>query len=199
MLPARRRLPVLRMKLPQLLAALLLVVASGLRLPPLSRRGVIGAAFAASAPALRAVAAYGEAANQAPPALVPSPFYPTGEMAKTCEVVAAGREDVCLKPLKMLSAYDEMRLRKASDALKAAGSSTPASDEAVRLIGLVEAKEWATLAGELGCTQPKTPDAAPKKCVTSVAGLDVAKLAAAVSKKAPALMTDALVKLAASL
>jgi len=160
---------------------------------------VIGAAFAASAPALRAVAAYGEAANQAPPALVPSPFYPTGEMAKTCEVVAAGREDVCLKPLKMLSAYDEMRLRKASDALKAAGSSTPASDEAVRLIGLVEAKEWATLAGELGCTQPKTPDAAPKKCVTSVAGLDVAKLAAAVSKKDPALMTDALVKLAASL
>ena len=29
-------------------------------------------------------------------------------MAKTCEVVALGREDVCLKPKVQLSAFDEM-------------------------------------------------------------------------------------------
>ena len=56
-----------------------------------------------------AMADYGEGARQAPPALVPSPFYPTGKMAETCEVVALGREDVCLKPKKLLTAYEAMQ------------------------------------------------------------------------------------------
>ena len=181
--------------------ALLLVLgaAHALRLPPpLSRRHALGAALAAAAaPTRQANAAYGEAANQAPPALVPSPFYPTGEMAKTCEVVAVGRDDVCLKPLKQLSSYDELRLAKAGDSLKGAG--TPATDEAIKLIELVQSREWAALATELGCKAQDRPEAAPTKCGTSVGGLDVAKLSAAVSKKDPSLMTEALVKLAASL
>ena len=49
-------------------------------------------------------AEYGEGARQAPPALVPSPFRPTGLMADTCEVVALGREDVCLEYKKVLTA-----------------------------------------------------------------------------------------------
>ena len=180
--------------------ALLLVLgaAHALRLPPpLSRRHALGAALAAVAPTRRANAAYGEAANQAPPALVPSPFYPTGEMAKTCEVVAVGRDDVCLKPLKQLTSYDELRLAKAGDSLKGAG--TPATDETIKLIELVQSREWATLAAELGCKPLDRPEAAPTKCGTSVGGLDVTKLSAAVSKKDPSLMTEALVKLAASL
>ena len=35
---------------------------------------------------------YGQAAGQKLPAFVPSPIRPTGEMAKTCEIVALGRE-----------------------------------------------------------------------------------------------------------
>ena len=135
--------------------ALLLVLgaAHALRLPPpLSRRHALGAALAAvAAPTRQANAAYGEAANQAPPALVPSPFYPTGEMAKTCEVVAVGRDDVCLKPLKQLTSYDELRLAKAGDSLKGAGiTGTPATDEAIKLIELVQSREWSALATELG-------------------------------------------------
>ncbi len=118
-------------------------------------------------------------------------------MAKTCEVVAVGRDDVCLKPLKQLTSYDELRLAKAGDSLKGAG--TPATDEAIKLIELVQSREWSALATELGCKAQDRPEAAPTKCGTSVGGLDVAKLSAAVSKKDPSLMTEALVKLAASL
>ena len=39
-----------------------------------------------------AFADYGQAAGQKLPAFVPSPIRPTGEMAKTCEIVALGRE-----------------------------------------------------------------------------------------------------------
>eukprot|EP00967_Tisochrysis_lutea_P067402 scaffold88010_cov36-Tisochrysis_lutea.AAC.1 len=50
------------------------------------------------------------------PALLPSPIRPTGRMAETCEVVALGREDVCLEPKKLLTAYDSLQLEKvASD------------------------------------------------------------------------------------
>ena len=67
------------------------------------------AACSASTKLLPSLADYGESAKQAPPAFLPSPFYPTGEMAKTCEVVALGREDVCLTPKKLLSAYEKMQ------------------------------------------------------------------------------------------
>ena len=84
-----------------------------------TRRRAVALIAAALAPlADRAAhAEYGEAANMAPPALVPSPFRPTGKMADTCEVVAMGREDVCLEPKKLLTAYDQLLLGKAKEAL----------------------------------------------------------------------------------
>lgn len=72
-----------------------------------ARRSVLlSLAATCTLPSLPALAEYGEGAQIAPPALVPSPFRPTGEMAKYCEVVALGREDVCLEPKKLLTAYD---------------------------------------------------------------------------------------------
>ena len=65
-----------------------------------------------------ASASYGEAAVQAPPALTPSPVRPTGAMADTCEVVALGREDVCLEPKKLLSSYEGMKLNSAIESLQ---------------------------------------------------------------------------------
>ncbi|KAL1526737.1 hypothetical protein AB1Y20_015433 [Prymnesium parvum] len=90
----------------------------GPTLPPAawSRRFVLGSALGfAALPASpdAAHAEYGQAANQRPPALIPSPFVPTGEMAKTCNVVALGREDVCLEPKLLMSAYDKLLLEKA--------------------------------------------------------------------------------------
>ena len=62
-------------------------------------------------------AEFGEGANIAPPALVPSPFRPTGQMAETCEVVALGREDVCLEYKQVLTAYDKLKLSAAREEL----------------------------------------------------------------------------------
>lgn len=65
------------------------------------------------APAWHADASFGESAVQAPPAFVPSPMRPTGAMADTCEVVALGREDVCLEPKKLITSYEKLLLSKA--------------------------------------------------------------------------------------
>ena len=85
-----------------------------------SRRAALlslAAACSVSMPVLPAVAKFDGEANIAAPALIPSPFRPTGEMAKTCEVVALGREDVCLEPKKLLTAYDQFQLDKAKSCL----------------------------------------------------------------------------------
>jgi hypothetical protein len=82
-------------------------------------------------------AEYGQGANVAPPALVPSPFRPTGPMAATCEVVALGREDVCLEYKKVLTAYDQMQLTKAVDAVSEPRSGL---DEGVRQLLVDTAK-----------------------------------------------------------
>ena len=83
----------------------------------LSRRSALLAALAVASPAQRAVAEYGSGANVAAPAFLPSPFVPTGELGKTCAVVALGREDVCLEYKKVLTAYDLLQLGKAKDKL----------------------------------------------------------------------------------
>ena len=91
-----------------------------MRLPDvgsLSRRSALLAALAVASPAQRAVAEYGSGANVAAPAFLPSPFVPTGELGKTCAVVALGREDVCLEYKKVLTAYDLLQLGKAKDKL----------------------------------------------------------------------------------
>ena len=56
---------------------------------------------------------YGQGATLALPGLVPSPIRPTGPMAETCNVVALGREDVCLEPKLLMTAYDKLQLEKA--------------------------------------------------------------------------------------
>ena len=90
----------------------------------LSRRSALLAALAVASPAQRAVAEYGSGANVAAPAFLPSPFVPTGELGKTCAVVALGREDVCLEYKKVLTAYDLLQLGKAKDKLDDLESST---------------------------------------------------------------------------
>ena len=66
-------------------------------------------ATALVAPPIASRAEYGQGANVAAPAFLPSPIRPTGEMAKTCEVVALGRDDVCLEFKKLLTSYDELQ------------------------------------------------------------------------------------------
>jgi len=98
------------------LLLLLPLAATSLRLgaPAAARRAWLrGAAAAAACVPVAALAESGEWAKQAAPALVPSPIRPTGEMAKTCEVVALGRDDVCLEAKPQLSAYDKRLLERA--------------------------------------------------------------------------------------
>jgi hypothetical protein len=65
------------------------------------------------APTVRAWLSYGDAAQQAPPAIAKlgsSPIRTTVAMASTCEAVAVGREDVCLEPKEPISAFENMHL-----------------------------------------------------------------------------------------
>jgi len=84
-------------------------------------------------------AASGDATPMAVPAVVPSPIKPTGEMAKVCNVVALGREDVCLEPKKPPSAYDKVLLNKELDTL---GSSDPNDVLKTKLLKSVLESEW---------------------------------------------------------
>ena len=85
---------------------------------------IAAALVSATGPAARAE--YGEGAAMAAPAMVPSPFKPTGPLAATCEVVALGREDVCLEYKKLLTAYDTMQLGKVRDDLAEARAAVDA-------------------------------------------------------------------------
>lgn len=122
-----------------------------------SRRSLLRAAAGAALLPLvprHASAEYGEGAKQAAPAFVPSPFKPTGAMADTCEVVALGREDVCLEPKKLLSAYDAMQLDKARASLneltgRAPAGARPFVAAACAIIGHVGRLDWSALDGAL--------------------------------------------------
>ena len=82
------------------------------------RAAAVLVAAAAGAQVQRAaLASPGDGANVAPPAFLPSPIVPTGEMGKTCAVVALGRDDVCLEYKKVLTAYDQQQLSKVTDSL----------------------------------------------------------------------------------
>ena len=99
--------------------ALALSLAQGLE-PFVARRAVLQRASYAG---LLLPSAVGAAdfttggAKMSAPALVASPIRPTGEMAATCEVVAMGREDVCLVPKSQLSAYNKLKLNEALEDL----------------------------------------------------------------------------------
>ena len=97
-----------------------------------------------------ALAEYGEAAVQAVPAMVPSPIRPTGAMAETCDVVALGREDVCLEPKKLISSYEAMQLSRASEALAdsksfAAPELIPLLEATAKLADLVNSNKFADI------------------------------------------------------
>eukprot|EP00548_Thalassiothrix_antarctica_P017860 CAMPEP_0194187404 /NCGR_PEP_ID=MMETSP0154-20130528/50744_1 /TAXON_ID=1049557 /ORGANISM="Thalassiothrix antarctica, Strain L6-D1" /LENGTH=177 /DNA_ID=CAMNT_0038907089 /DNA_START=170 /DNA_END=703 /DNA_ORIENTATION=- len=62
-------------------------------------------------------AASGSGAGLAAPPVIPSPVKPTGEMAKVCNVVALGREDVCLDPKLLPSMYDKVLIERAVNSL----------------------------------------------------------------------------------
>ena len=67
---------------------------SAMVMRPVLRRTLLSRLAAATSLAVTApaFADYGDSAQQKLPAFVPSPIRPTGEMAKTCEIVALGRE-----------------------------------------------------------------------------------------------------------
>ena len=94
--------------------ALFVVATVALRAPLLTptRRAVLISSATSLLSSRAAFAAYGEGAAVAVPAFLPSPIRPQGAMADTCEVVALGREDVCLEPKKLLTSYESMQLDK---------------------------------------------------------------------------------------
>ena len=120
-------------------------LACAIRVDSSTRRTLLqrtAGAFAAAA-----VAPPASAAGMAAPALVPSPFKPSGDMAKTCEVVALGREDVCLQPKSMLGAFDKMKLDKALDEMSSALESADETQraklvKAQTLVRAVTTADW---------------------------------------------------------
>jgi len=99
-------------------------------------------------PSSAAWADYGQATKQAAPAVVPSPIRPTGEMAKICEVVALGREDICLVPLKLPSAYDRVLIDRAVEKIGDA-TGDGAKLTIITLLQSLAVADWATCEKEL--------------------------------------------------
>ena len=89
----------------------------------------------------------GKPATQAGPAFLPSPIRPTGELAKSCEVVALGREDICLEPKKPPSAYEQLQISRALEDLE--GSSGPGAAKAKALLQAVSSADWDVCSEEL--------------------------------------------------
>ena len=87
-------------------------------------------------------AAYGKGANQAMPGFVPSPIRPTGELAKTCAVVAMGREDICLSPLKPPGLYEKNLLQKKLDSLSGSNGDADNVTNVEKMIRSVMNAEW---------------------------------------------------------
>lgn len=117
-------------------------------------------------------AEYGAGANIAPPALVPSPFIPTGEMGKTCAVVALGREDVCLEPKKLISAYDSMLLDKAKASMAnsqaADAAQQPIFDTVSSLLPLIEGNDLKGCSNALATIDGAIVPSSLKKSIASV-------------------------------
>ena len=86
-------------------------------------------------------------------------------MAETCEVVALGREDVCLEFKKVLTAYDSMKLTEAAEALDdqirspSAGAVLPALQAVRALVPLIEAGRLGDVSSALkaGLAGPDQP------------------------------------------
>jgi len=174
----------------------------------LGRRSLLLSSCAMLSPA-PALASYGEGANVAPPALLPSPIRPTGAMADTCEVVALGREDVCLEPKKLISVYETMQLGKAADALQdTRADDTSASPEvlrildgALKLIELVQKNQFSEMESVLAsldtgaALSTAMAEGGDAKKLAMTVKSSLAALSTAVSKKEASPGAQALVKL----
>lgn len=114
---------------------------------------MLGGCVAAAATPQMAQA--GSGASMAAPAVVPSIFKPTGEIAKVCDVVAMGREDVCLEPKKMISAYDGILLERALDEWRGRIPGTAEAPVVVALLEAVIAADWDTCADLTKLNFPK--------------------------------------------
>lgn len=163
---------------------------------PLARRVFLSgaAAVALLGGGGAAQADYGDAASMALPALLPSPIRPTGKMAETCEVVALGREDVCLEYKKLMSSYDQLQLERVAAALdeqigygEARAPLLPSLRAIRGLIAPATANQFADVAAAL----VKPPLAELTPTVMGLAGSDSAqqKRAAAIKAALKALGT----------
>ena len=129
----------------------------------------MSAAVASGAPRLVS-ASYGDAAQQKAPALVPSIFYPTGPMADTCIQVALGREDVCLIPKQLLSAYDSMLLDKQLEQLPS-GLGADAGvlvDATRRMIPAIKVNDFTSIGVEAAKAQESLGKLAASSNVASI-------------------------------
>ena len=93
--PLRSRRPRMQLAVLWTLLASSSALSPGARPRTCRREALCGAAatvLSLAATPTPVFADYGQAAGQKLPAFVPSPIRPTGEMAKTCEIVALGRE-----------------------------------------------------------------------------------------------------------
>jgi len=131
-----------------------------------TRRSWLGNTAAAMIllPSSVAWADYGKSTSMAAPGVVPSPIRPSGEMAKTCEVVALGREDICLVPLKLPSAYDRVLIERALDKL---GDSS-GDDKRVKVMALLRSlsvADWDSFERELS---PPLVEGIPKSTVKAL-------------------------------
>ena len=93
-------------------------------------------------PSSAALAEFGQATTMAPPGLVPSPIRPSGEMAKTCEIVALGREDVCLKSLKLPSTYDKVLIGRTLDKLEGSSGGDGGRVAVAALLRSLAVADW---------------------------------------------------------
>jgi len=66
-------------------------------------------------------------------------------MAKICEVAALGREDICLVPLKLPSAYDRVLIEKALDNIGDVDDNTSNEKKTVAtLLQSLSVADWET-------------------------------------------------------
>jgi len=127
------------------------------------------------APTVRAWLSYGDAAQQAPPAIAKlgsSPIRTTGAKASTCEAVAVGREDVCLEPKEPISAFENMQLGRAIVTLGVARLDTDNDDLrnlielAAKMIGMARGNQF----GDIEKTIEALDAAALDRATVSVEG-----------------------------
>ena len=130
-------------------------------------------------------------------------------MAETCEVVALGREDVCLEPKKLITSYEALQLSKAAGELRDAaagvgdGSLTALLDATLRLIALVEKNQFDEMKAVLKGLDAKEVlgrgESEGKKKAAKEAAAALKALEAAVQKREASPAARSLMKLAPAL